>query len=181
MQIIQRGIAKTAALFAGLACISCAQEKPLTVLDAASIYEDNQAAFASIRAAYPGPFTGFDRLPARDPADETQAGKIFIANLRDDFPLEYIDFFPLGDTGKDEIDVILARYGLSAEWTIVSLVYSEITLPEPDPEKKVGLFDACDQRSLDWLAETVDEDGAAVFCKLNEYWYAYQSVGLGGF
>ena len=90
---------------------ACAEsDPPLTILDAAEIYKSNRASFAAIRATYPGPFGEFKRAPARIPAEQTKQELDFVERLRQNFPLEFIDMFPLGDTGRDEIDVVLQRY-----------------------------------------------------------------------
>jgi len=148
----------------------------MNILDAAAIYEANPEAFASIRENYPGPYRGFTRVPARDPAKQTRQDTIFIKKLRKHFPVEFIDFLPLADTGKDEIDVVIDRYGANTSWTVISLVYSELSLPPADDDPNVALFDKCDQRSLEWLEMNVASGRISVSCRINDYWYAYQSV-----
>jgi hypothetical protein len=175
--VIEKSFLRLAALTAALLTAGCGSggEDP-NILDAAAIYEANSAALASIRENYPGPFRDFARVPARNPANETREDKMFIKQLRKDFPVEFIDFLPMGETGKDEIDVVIKRYGADAIWTVVSLVYTEIPLPSPEEGSNVALFDKCDQRSLEWLEMDHDPGVVSAFCRINEYWYAYQSV-----
>ncbi len=166
-----------AALSGALLAAGCSSEGDgPNILDAAAIYEANPDAFASIRSRYPGPFREFTRVPARDPAKEIRKDKLFLKRLRENFPVEFIDFLPLADTGKDEIDVVIKRYGMDARWTVVSLVYSEIPLPPPDEGSNAALFDTCDERALEWFEKDHDTGAVSAFCQINEYWYAYQSV-----
>ncbi|MHA7872890.1 MAG: hypothetical protein ACX939_11115 [Hyphococcus sp.] len=148
----------------------------LTILDAADIYRSNQAVFASIRIAYPGPYTEFTRLPARDPAKQTRGEALFLKSLRESFPVEFVDFLPLSEAGKDEIDVVLTRYGLNADYTMVSIVYSDIALAAPASDPNAAVFEACDARALDWFDKDRGESPVSVFCRLDDNWYAYQRV-----
>ena len=168
-------VAVICTVFSVVGC-SSEQNKGMTLLDAAALYEANPAAFGSVRASYPGPFTKFSRVPARDPAKATAEEKRFVKTLRQIFSFEYIDFFPYGDTGKDEIDVILARYGIDADWTVVSVVYSGIPLPIPEEGLGIGMFDVCDQRAIDWFEADHEPGPVSAFCKINESWYAHQVV-----
>lgn len=161
---------------AAVALIGCVQEEDMTILDAAALYETNQNTFDGIRDYYPGPYNGFSRVPARDPAKETRKGKQLIEKLRASFSVEFIDFFPMGDTGKDEMNIMLKRYGSSAKWTIISLVYAEVPLPPPTPGAGIALFDACDSRALGWFEQDHGEISASAFCRINDHWYAYQKV-----
>lgn len=165
------------ALSAGCDGIGEISSTKMTILDAAEVYVANQEAFASIRSAYPGPFHGFARAPARNPADQTREEDVFLKGLRQQFPVEYIDFFPLADTGKDEIDVVLTRYGANARWTLVSLVYSEVPLPQPpDEQTDLAVFGECEPQVLGWLEFQSKKGRAAAFCRINQYWYAYQRI-----
>ena len=158
--------------------VGCGGEKEpgMTLVDAAAVYEANSEAFAFIRATYPGPFSEFGRVPARDPSKETSDEKAFVKQLRQSFSFEFIDFYPYADTGKDEIDVILKRYDLETNWTIISLVYSGIPLPQPEEGTGIALFDACDQRAIDWFSADHERGAISAFCRINEYWYAHQVV-----
>ncbi len=151
-------------------------DKGLNILDAAAVYEANPEAFASIRENYPGPYRDFMRVPARDPAKQTRQDTIFFKKLRKHFPVEFIDFFPLAGSGRDEIDVVLERYGANTSWTVISLVYSELSLPPAEDDPNVALFDKCDQRALEWLEANDATGPISVSCRINDYWYAYQSV-----
>ncbi len=165
------------ALIASLALSGCGpQTSSRTLLDAAALYQENQAVFASIRAAYPGPYEDFARIPARDPADDTGLDRDFLQSLRENFPVERIDFFPIGDTGADEIDVVLERYQAGDQWRTISLIYfsTPLTLSKKDPAMR--LFETCDEASLDWLEARPEGEDSAVFCRLNANWYAYQRV-----
>ncbi len=175
--MIQKAILGFATLCCAFMAAGCGSggDDP-NILDAAAIYEANSKVFASIRISYPGPFREFTRIPARNPANETRKDNAFIKQLRKDFPVEFIDFLPLADTGKDEIDVVIKRYGIDARWTVVSLVYSEIPLPPPGKGSNAALFDTCDERALEWFEKDHDTGIISAFCKINEYWYAYQSI-----
>lgn len=159
-----------------MAASSCVGEEEIDILDAAAIYSANQTVIDGIRDYYPGPYNDFARVPARDPAKETRKGRELIARLRESFSVEFVDFFPMGDTGKDEINIILKRYGSNAKWTIVSLVYSEVPLPTPTPGAGIALFDACDIRAREWFHANQSGDSVSAFCRINERWYAYQKV-----
>lgn len=159
-----------------IALSACAGEGDFDILDAATVYDANQQKLDVIREYYPGPYNDFMRVPARDPAKETRKGRELIGRLRQSMPVEFIDFFPMGDTGKDEINVMLKRYGGNARWTVVSLVYSEVPLPPPTPGAGIALFDGCDARAREWFAMDRGGAGVSAFCRLNERWYAYQKV-----
>ncbi len=148
--------------------------KQLTILDAAAAYEANSELIHSIRGFYPGPFDDFFRVPDRNPALQTRENKAFIEKLRQQFPVEYIDFFPMGDTKRDEIDVVMTKYGANTRWSLVSLVYVGVPLPQPEEGANMAVFDSCDQRSTEWLEENSGTKRAEVFCQLSEKWYAYQ-------
>ena len=160
-----------------LSLAGCGDTAPKrTLLDAASLYADNKATFETIRAAYPGPFEDFSRIPARDPADDDGLDRDFLKLLRDQFPVDHIDFFPIGDSGADEIDVVIDRYQDGDKWVTVSLVYfsTPLTLSRNNP--KVRLFEACDQEALDWLGAKSEPGSLIAFCQLNANWYAHQKV-----
>lgn len=165
-----------AACAAGLTIAACAGGDEIDIVDAAAIYNANQVSLDAIRDYYPGPYNDFMRVPARNPAKETRKGKELIARLRNSMPVEFIDFFPMGDTGKDEINVMLKRYGGNAKWTVVSLVYSEVPLPPPTPGAGIALYDACDVRAREWFAMDHGRMSVSAFCRINERWYAYQRV-----
>lgn len=159
------------------AVVGCsADTEKLNILDAAEIYQTNPLLFATVRGDYPGPFTEFTRIPARDPAKQTRRDDAFIKSLRKQFPVEFIDFLPLSDTSKDEIDVVLKRYNHGDDYIVVSLVYSEIELPPPSEKPNIALFDQCDERALEWFEKDHDDGLVSAFCRINQFWYAYQSV-----
>ncbi len=167
----------SAALSSALLTIGCdTGDTGRNILDAAAIYEANPQAFATIRQSYPGPYRDFVRVPARNPANATREGALFIKQLRKDFPVEFVDFFPLAGAGKDEIDVVIERYGANTSWTVISLVYSELQLTPANDGSNVALFDKCDERSLEWLEAHHGTEPISVSCRINDYWYAYQSV-----
>ncbi|GJL90630.1 hypothetical protein [Hyphococcus sp.] len=158
------------------AAAGCGESGPKrTLLDAAGLYSENKATFQTIRAAYPGPFEDFARIPARDPADDDGLDREFLKILREQFPVERIDFFPIGTTG-DEIDVVIDRYQDGDHWVTVSLVYfsTPLTLSKRDP--KVRLFKSCDQNAVDWLNGKSEAGALIAFCQLDASWYAYQKV-----
>ena len=160
-----------------LLAASCGGEtKPQTLLDAAGVYAANEVVFESIRGAYPGPYADFNRIPARDPAAETPEGKSFIKALRKNIPVDYVDFFPIGDTGGDELDVVLNRYNEGDKWMTVSVIYFSSPLTLSDEYPNMRLFEHCDGRALDWISGRHMSGPYAVFCRLNESWYAYQRV-----
>ncbi len=163
------------AFLAAVTLAGCDSGQPgRTILDAANLYTENKATFQTIRAAYPGPFEDFSRIPARDPADEND--RDFLKILREQFPVERIDFFPIGGAGGDEINVVLERYQDGDRWVTVSLVYFSVPLTLSDKDPKVRLFKSCDQDALDWLDGKSEPSALIAFCKLNRYWYAHQKV-----
>ena len=147
------------------------------ILDAAAIYQNNTGAFADILSSYPGPHRDFTRIPARDPAKETPADKNFLKQLRKDFPVEFIDFFPRSGAGTDEVTVVIKRYGMNTRWTVVSLTYFSQPLAQPDAGSNIALFDDCDGRSLDFLEARKESGSVSVFCRVDRNWYAFQQVG----
>lgn len=166
-----------AGIYLGFLAACGGGEKPRTVLDAAALYAAHSAVFDSIRGAYPGPYREFTRLPARDPAAETQDAKAFIKALRRTVPIDYVDFFPLGEGLGDELDVVLNRYADGDAYHTISLIYfsTPMTLSEDAPNMR--MFETCDARALDWLENATHDPGpVAVFCRLNEDWSAYQRV-----
>lgn len=161
-----------------IGCLSlsaCGAGDEPDILDAAAIYVANPEVFASIRTAYPGPFQDFNRVPARDPSLETDEEKRFIKELRKTIPLEFIDFFPVGDTGADEIDVVLKRYGVNTNFTTVSVIYMGVELPARTDGNK-ALFDSCDERAIEWFERDHAEGTVTALCRITENWYAYQKV-----
>ncbi len=167
-------LAALAAAFTIAGCTPGGGEDSMTILDAAALFDANQETFLSIRENYPGPFNEFVRIPARNPAKETPEAKRFIKNLREKIPVEFIDFFPLGATGKDEIDVIIKRYSGNTGMTSIGLIYSELPLSSPDQGSNMMLYDRCDQRSLAWIDSGHDKGSVTAVCRINNYWYAYQ-------
>ena len=157
---------------------SCAPEggRP-NILDAARIYNSQPDAFAEIILTHPGSITEFTRIPARDPAKETSANKLLLKRLRKAFPVEFIDFYPRSASGRDEINVVIKRYGLNSEWTVVSVIYLSAPLFPPEKDSNNALFDQCDDRSLEWLKNNAKNGPVSVFCQINENWYAFQKVG----
>ena len=171
-----RSILITAALSAGFLTAACedAGSKP-DLIDAAALYAANEGLFLSIRAAYPGPYRDFKRIPARNPAEATKSESTFLSYLRKDLPVEFIDFFPIGDTGEDEIDIVLWRYETNGAWNTVSLVYFSEPMTFAEESQTVRSFDACDSDARNWL-QSQNGGGAAAFCQINERWRAYQRV-----
>ena len=173
-------VARTIKLLTGFCCLAlagCSKSAPEpNILDAAFVYDSNRAVLASIRAAYPGPFTDFERIPARNPADDNPMDRDFLKTLREDIPVEFIDFFPIGETGKDEIDVVLWRYQAKGHWNTVNLIYFSMAMTLSDEHDHMRAFDACDERAVDWLKEKSAEGPASVFCRLDDHWQAFQRV-----
>ena len=163
-------------MFAAAMLVGCGAGEDMDILDAAAIYQANRPAIETIREDFPGPYTEFVRVPARDPAKETVRGKVLLARLRQSFPVEFVDFFPAGNTGEDEINIILKRYGGSARWTVVSLVYVEAPLQAPPPGSGVAIFNACDTRASRWFEQDHGDLDVAAFCRIDGRWYAYQKV-----
>ncbi len=151
-----------------------------TILDAAGLYSENAAVFETIRAAYPGPFTDFARVPARNPADETDHDKDLLKHLRGQIPIEFIDFYPIGDSdggwGGDEIDVVLNRFGTGDKWVTISLVYFSVPLTLSDDDPNVRFFKTCEQGVADWVGDKSASQSRTAFCQINPNWYAHQRV-----
>lgn len=146
------------------------------ILDAAAIYADHRGALSTIRAAYPGPYADFNRIPARDPAAEEAADRDFLAHLRQDFPIVHIDFFPIADTGHDEINVVLWRENDGRKWRTVSLVYFSMPMELAAGGERMTSFDRCDDRAAAWVEQAAASGSASVFCRLDDHWQAYQKV-----
>ncbi len=146
------------------------------IVDAAALFEANEGALLSVRAAYPGPYLDFRRLPARNPADATKVDKAFLDYLRQEFPLEFIDFFPIGVTGEDEINVVLWRYEANNQWNTVSLVYFSEPMTFAEGPESVRSFDTCDDEVRAWLKSHDSDTDTAAFCQINEHWRAYQRI-----
>ena len=84
--------------------------------------------------------------------------------------------FPYGKTGEDEIDVILQRYGVDGDWTVVSLIYAGAPLRQPKHGVGVAVFEKCDDRALSWIDGVHRTQTVAAFCRVDRNWYAFQSV-----
>ena len=149
----------------------------ITILDAVEIYNANTDVFAGVRQSYPGPFLEFSRVPDRDPAKVTPAQRGFIKQLRKQFPVEFIDLYPMGDAEKDQIDVVLQRYGATSRWTVVSLIYVDIPLPAADAKSGTAVFNTCDNAVIGWLEFQSESGRAAAFCRISKHWYAHQRIG----
>lgn len=157
--------------------VSCSAEtETFGIVDAAELYESNRAVFSSIRAAYPGPYQEFTRIPSRNPADDDEIDREFLKILRKQFSVEFIDFFPIGDTGADEINVVLKRYQAGNHWNTVSLVYFGMAMTLADNHQNMRMFETCDQRASTWLEANKGDGMAAAFCRLSPSWYAYQKI-----
>lgn len=166
-----------ASLFALLLGACSTQDDQPDILDAAALYTTHPDAFVELLLTYPRPFTEFTRIPARNAANETAANTRFLKRLRETMPVEYIDFFPRSDGGRDEINVMVKRYIAQDDWINVSLIYLSKPLSAPGEGENKALFDTCDQRSLQWLSERAGPDPATAICKVSENWYAAQRVG----
>lgn len=168
------------ALCAGFLAAACDRTpyagQEITILDAVDIYNANADAFAGVRQAYPGPFLDFARVPDRDPAKITPSQRTLIKQLRQSFPVEFIDLYPMGDGEKDQIDVVLQRYGANSRWTIVSLIYVDIPLPASDAKLGTAVFNTCDNAVIGWLDFQSRSGRAVAFCRLNQHWYAHQRI-----
>ena len=169
-----RGLAVVCAALLAAACGG--EGKPRSLLDAAAIYGQDEAVFESIRGAYPGPDRDFTRVPPRDPAEDTADKRAFIKTLRKRIPLDYIDFFPIGDTGGDELNIILNRFSQGDNWHTVSVVFFSSPLVLSDEFPYLKLFERCSDDAVRWLDAYAEKGTRAVFCRLNSNWYAYQQV-----
>jgi hypothetical protein len=147
-----------------------------TLLDAAEIYAAHETVFESIRGAYPGPYEDFTRIPRRNPAEETRQTRQFIKALRKNIPVEYVDFFPIGDGHGDELDVVLNRYSDGDDWRTISVIYFSEPMAFSDTSPNVRMFETCDERAVEWLESGQRETPYAAFCKINDSWRAYQRV-----
>ena len=168
------------ALCAGFLAAACDRSpyagQEITILDAADIYNANTDALAAIRQSYPGPFHDFARVPDRDPAKETPEQRALIRQLNKQFPVEFIDLFPKGNSGQDEIHVVLQRYGATKRWTIVSLIYSDVPLPASDAKSGTAVFNTCDNTVVGWLESQSQSGRAVAFCRITKHWYAHQRI-----
>ncbi|NNL88753.1 MAG: hypothetical protein HKP25_06755 [Marinicaulis sp.] len=175
---MQKQIHLISILAISLMLVACDSKKiKPNLLDAADIYNAHPEAFAEIVLSRPKPLLEFTRIPARDPMLETTQNTKLIARLRKNFPIEHIDFYPRSRSGRDEIDVVIKRYGQNTEWTVVSVIYLSKPLSPPSEGSNMELFDKCDHRSVDWLEKNKKKGPALVFCQINSEWYAYQKIG----
>lgn len=166
-----------AALSIALLAAACEESTSAPdIVDAAALFEANEGVFLSVRAAYPGPYQDFWRIPARNPAHATKVDKAFLDYLRQEFPVEFIDFFPIGNSGEDEIDVVLWRYEANNQWNTVSLVYFSEAMTFAEGPESVRSFDACGDDVRTWLKSREGNSGVAAFCQINEHWRAYQRI-----
>ncbi|MEM9422223.1 MAG: hypothetical protein AAF986_06945 [Pseudomonadota bacterium] len=160
-----------------LGMTACGPAKPeMNLLDAADLFRAHGVDLIAIEQSFPGPYSGFFRIPARSEEQIQEGEEALIQQVRRNLPVEFIDFFPLGDTGKDEVNVILKRFSGKNGWTIISLVYSEIPLPPPEDKDIMAVYDKCDQRAADWVNRQPNGKTITAFCRLSDKWYAYQSV-----
>ncbi|WP_428407249.1 hypothetical protein [Hyphococcus sp.] len=172
-----RSISPVAAIAAALLAAACGRDAPgHTLLDAASLYDANEGLLQSVRAAYPGPYQDFTRIPARDPAKADPMDADFLEFLRADIPVEFIDFFPIGDTGKDEIDVVLWRYQSGDHWNTVSLVYFSEPMIFAQAAENMRAFDECGDAAFHWLEENKGAGDVSAFCRINDHWQAFQRI-----
>ena len=162
--------------FVGLALATGCAPQTHSILDAAGVFRNNQAVFSSIRAAYPGPYRDFMRIPARDPPDETLRDTNFLQQVREDIPVTFLDFFPIEGADADEIDVVLWRELTNDRLTTTSLIYFSRDMTLDDAHDNMRVFDVCNQDVVDWIGETKTDGPTAAFCKVSARWYAYQRV-----
>ena len=161
-------VTSAAAFGAALLLGACGKSAPgPTLLDAASIYGAHESLFQSIRAAYPGPYEDFSRIPARDPEDTNRMDQDFLTFLREDLPIEFIDFFPIADTGKDEINVVLWRYQSGDHWNTVSLIYFSMPMTLAEGAENMRAFDECNTEALAWLEENKNTADVSAFCRIS--------------
>ena len=179
MGVLMRNKNHLVKIFAiALMLAACGSDRNKTnILDAADIYNAHPEVFAEILRSRPEPVLEFTRIPARDPRLETTQNKKLIARLRKSFPIEHIDFYPRSKSGRDEVDVVINRYGQNTKWTVVSIVYLSKPLSPPSEGSNMELFDQCDRQSFEWLEQNKKNGPASVFCRINSEWYAYQKIG----
>jgi hypothetical protein len=148
----------------------------IEILVAARTFEENQEAFERIRERFSGPLTEHRRIPAFDKADDRPEDMEFLAELQQSIPVESINLGPFGKGGPDSIRVVVGTSGISVSGSLVAVVFFENFERERIVQRGVEVFDTCDDRALEWL-ETAREIGFAnVYCRLNDNWYAYQSI-----
>ncbi len=175
--MVQRGSILARAAIAAALLAACGREAPgHTLLDAAALYDANEGLFQSVRAAYPGPYESFTRIPARNPADADRMDEDFLTFLRESIPVEFIDFFPIGDTGKDEIDVVLWRYRSGDHWNTVSLIYFSEPMIFANAAENMRAFDECGEAAFHWLEENKTARDVSAFCRINDHWQAFQRI-----
>ena len=174
--LVAVGVMRKILAILSLALASGCAPQTHSILDAAGVFRTNQAVFSSIRATYPGPYDGFMRIPARDPADEKPRDTSFLQLVREDIPVAFLDFFPIEDADADEIDVVLWRELTNDRLTTTSLIYFSRDMTLDDAHEHMRVFDVCNQEVADWIDETKAEGPTAAFCKVSTRWYAYQRV-----
>ena len=171
-----RSIASSAAVLCMGFLTSCqSTNNNISALDAANIYAENKNTIWSIRDRFSGPFQTFQRIPARDPSKATNEEKTLFASLKRNFPIEYLELYATNSDSLDEIDIILAHFDDDEKWNVTRLVYLQSPLPPPPPGSGIAIFDRCDQRASAWLKQN-NGGKSTVFCKLDDHWYANQSV-----
>ncbi|MFZ2102843.1 MAG: hypothetical protein WAU86_19990 [Oricola sp.] len=147
------------------------------ILDAARLYEENPKAFNRIRLQYPGPFTEPKRVPEFDDVDNEPGDVAFLEELRQSIPAEILVFYSWGKGGPDVIRVVVGTYGIAVSGSVVAVAYFERFPRDEIVQKGVEVFDKCDERALAWLEKTARQGPYAdVYCRLDEHWYAYQSI-----
>jgi hypothetical protein len=146
------------------------------ILDAARLYEKNPRAFERIRKHYPGPFTEVRRIPSFEDVDNRPEDIAFLKEIQGSVPAEVLDLYSWGDGGPDVIRVVVGAYGLAVSGSFVAVIYFENFVREDFVQTGVEVFDNCDERSLSWLKTAQVIGFADVYCRINDHWYAYQSV-----
>ena len=165
------------ALGLALFLAACGKSGPAPdIIDAAELYAANERLIGSIRGTYPGPYVKFYRIPARNPADETSRDRAFFANLRNSLPVEFIDFFPIGNTNEDEIDVVLWRYDRKGQWNTVGLVYFSKSRTLAKEDQSMRGFQRCGGDVRYWLDSRDENSKTSAFCRINDNWHAYHRI-----
>jgi len=147
------------------------------ILDTAKLFDEHRDVFERIRQHYPGPFPEVRRIPAFEEVDNRPEDIAFLESLQRSIPAEILILYSRHDDGSDVIEVVVGTHGLAVSGSVVSLIYFESFSREYLVEERIEVFDTCEDQVLAWIEKTAREGPYAdAYCRLDEHWYAYQSI-----